>query len=454
MSLNRTDVVVVGAGLAGLSAARALRRAGLRVAVLEARERTGGRVHSVDLFGVGVDLGGQWIGPGQDRMYALAREAGAALVTTHAEGQSLYRLNGPLRRGSDVPPVGPLALLDAHRVQHQLDQAARSVDPARPGATPSARALDAVSFRAWLRSSAWTHGARSLWAAVIEAGACAAASEVSALAVAVQLRTMGGTGPLETAEREFFAGGAGRVVERLAEAVSDSVRLGQPVRRIERSDAGVHVHTGAEVWRAEAVVVAVPPALAGRISYDPPLPALRDGLTQRVGQGAVIKCLLVYDEPFWRRDGLSGALLSAEGPVTAALDGTPEEGPGVLVALSTGPYARTFGSERPEARREAVVTALATAFGPPARHPLAYRDHDWSADEWSRGGYGAIPAPGVLSQFGPALSAPVGRIFWAGTETASAWRNYMEGAVESGERAAIEVRELLSESNDVSALAV
>ena len=453
MQKTPLDVVVVGAGLAGLSTARALVDRGLRVAVLEARDRPGGRVHSVALSGTTVDLGGQWVGPGQDRMYALAREAGVVLTPAHSEGETSYRLGGRLRRGGHIPPLGPLALLDAYRVQRRMDRMADSVDPAQPWGTPTARALDAESVETWLGRAAWTPKARAFWKTVVEAGACAGVPEVSALALAVQLRTMGGTGPLETAEREFFVGGVGRVVDWLADRLPDGVRTGLPVRRIEHDAAGVRVHAGSDVWRAGAVVVATPPALAGRIAYDPPLPALRDGLTQRVGQGAVVKCLCVYDGPFWRADGLSGALLDAGGPITATLDGTADGGgPGVLVALATGPHARALGDEPPEDRRRVVLSALAQAFGPRAQRPLAYRDHDWTADEWSRGGYGALPAPGVLGQFGPALAAPVGRIVWAGTETASAWRNYMEGAVESGERAASEAAGMLDQTAKASAL--
>lgn len=444
MATARVDIVVVGAGLAGLTAARALNRDGLRVAVLEARDRVGGRVHSVPLGGTTVDLGGQWIGPGQERMYALAREMGAPLVRTHTAGETLYRLDGRLRRGGHRPPLGPLALLDAYQIQRRLDRLARSADPAQPGAMPAAHALDAQSVEGWLRSVAWTSGARAFWRLLAEAGACASAAEVSTLALAVQLKTTGGTGPLETAEQAFLVGGAGRVAERLAEAVPDAVHLGCAVRQIEHSGTGVTVYAGSKAWRADAVVVAMPPALTVRIAYDPPLPALRDGLTQRVGQGAVVKCLCVYATPFWRRDGLSGAVLDAHGPITAVLDGTVEEtGPGVLVALATGPHARTLGAASPKERREAVLRALASFFGPIAAQPVAYHDHDWTADAWSRGGYGAVPAPGVLSQFGPVLTAPVGRIFWAGTETASVWRNYMEGALASGERAAAEVADRL-----------
>ena len=434
---TRVDVVVVGAGLSGLSAARSLSRGGFHVAVLEARDRVGGRVLSVALEGTTVDLGGQWIGPGQDRAYRLAAEAGVSLCATHTAGQTMYRLDGRRRQGGSIPPLGPIALLDAHRIQRRLDRLTHEATSQPPSAE---RTLDAVSAESWLRSVAWTRGARAFWKLLLEAGACATAAEVSTLAIAHQLKTMGGTGSLETAEQDFMVGGAGQLAKQLMVEISDCVYLGEPVQHIAHSAEGVSVVTEQRAWQAFAVIVAMPPALAARITYSPILPALRDGLTQRIGQGAVIKCLCIYEHPFWREGGLSGALLDATGPITATLDGTASsDGPGVLIALATGTHARTLGTKRPERRREVVLDALTRAFGPAAAQPMAYLDHDWSADEWARGGHGAIPAPGVLSEFGPMLTAPIGRIFWAGTETASAWRNYMEGALESGERAAHQV---------------
>lgn len=439
------DAVVVGAGLSGLVAARWLSRRGLRVAVLEARPRVGGRIHShVRTDGLAVDLGAQWIGPDQRRMHALAREAGLALTPTYADGDTVYSFGGRVRRGRRVPPLGPLALLDVLQVQHRIGRSARQVPPDRPWTAPRAAAWDGETAETWLRRTAWTAGGRAFWRAVVEGGACAGAAEVSALSVLAQVSTVDGLGPLETAEQEFVVGGAAQVPEALATELGDAVRLGCPVSRIEQDADGVCVWAGRERWHARAVIVAVPPALAGRIVYAPPLPALRDQLTQRLGQGSVIKCVCVYDEPFWRRDGLCGALLGGDGPVTAALDGTPESGgPGVLVALVTGRHARTLGARPDRERREAVLAAVARSFGPQASRPVAYVEHDWGADEWSRGGYGGLPPPGVLVPFGAALTAAVGRVFWAGTETASEWRNYMEGAVQSGERAAREVVDVL-----------
>jgi monoamine oxidase len=191
---------------------------------------------------------------------------------------------------------------------------------------------------------------------------------------------------------------------------------------------------------AARVIVAVPPTLAGRITYDPPLPAVRDQLTQRVPAGSVIKCHAVYDTPFWREAGLTGQATGDRGPVKVVFDNSPPAGsPGVLLAFLEGKAARRLNRVGPAERRDAVLGSLVDFFGPHAAKPVEYVELDWSEEEWTRGCYGAHFPPGVWTQYGPALRAPVGRIHWAGAETATVWSGYMDGAVQSGERAAAEV---------------
>jgi monoamine oxidase len=213
-----------------------------------------------------------------------------------------------------------------------------------------------------------------------------------------------------------------------------------PIRRIEEDRAGVRlVGDGVEV-RAGRVIVAVPPTLAGRISYDPPLPGWRDQLTQRVPHGATIKAHAVYDEPFWREDGLSGQAGSTHLPASFTFDNSPPEGsPGILVAFVEAEHARELGRAAPDHRRKVILDCLAEYFGPRAADPRDYVERDWTEEEWTRGCYGGHMPPGVLTRYGPALREPVGRIHWAGTESGRIWTGYMEGAVESGRRAAAEV---------------
>ncbi len=189
-----------------------------------------------------------------------------------------------------------------------------------------------------------------------------------------------------------------------------------------------------------SVIVTLPPALCGRLDYDPILPGLRDQLTQRVPMGSVIKCSAVYDRPFWRDAGLTGQATSDSGAVRITFDNSPPDGrPGVLLGFIEGDEARAWGQRSPSDRRAAVLESLVAYFGAPAGAPTAYIEHDWSADPWTRGCYGGFMPPGVLTTYGPALREAIGRVHWAGTETADVSNGYMDGAVRSGERAAGEI---------------
>jgi len=199
------------------------------------------------------------------------------------------------------------------------------------------------------------------------------------------------------------------------------------------------VADGREI-RPHRAVVAVPPALAGRIAYDPPLPGLRDQLTQRMPHGTVIKCHAIYPEPFWRADGLTGQAGSDSGPAKVIFDNSPPEGrPGVLLAFLEGRLARELGTWPAADRREAVLATLARLFGPRAAAPEAYHELAWAEEEFTRGCYGAFLGPGVWTSLGRALREPIGPLHWAGAEHATVWNGYMDGAVRSGEAAAAAV---------------
>jgi monoamine oxidase len=230
----------------------------------------------------------------------------------------------------------------------------------------------------------------------------------------------------------------------MARRLGRRVVLEAPVRRISQDRSGITVQSDAGSWRARRAIVAIPPALASRIEYDPPLPALRDGLTQRIPQGSVIKYEAVYPTPFWRAAGLNGISYSDQPPVHFTFDNSPPTGtPGVLLGFVAGEDARRLGNAPPAARRRAVLGSFARLFGARAAHPRVLIEKNWSTEEWTRGCYAGYMPPGVWSDFGGALREPVGRLHWAGTETSEVFVGYMDGAVRSGERAASEVaREL------------
>jgi monoamine oxidase len=241
------------------------------------------------------------------------------------------------------------------------------------------------------------------------------------------------------AQQDRFVTGAQNVAVAAAEGLGDRLVLGAPVRRIEHSADGVLVQGDGVAVRARRAIVAVPPTLAGRIAYDPPLPAYRDQLTQRFPMGACVKCLAFYDEPFWRADGLSGSAVSDPGPLSIIFDNSPPDGsPGIIVGFLEGHWARELGRVAEEERRAAVLANLGRLFGPRAARPERYLERNWAEEEWSRGCYVGYTPPGVLTAYGPAIRAPIGPIHWAGTETATVWNGYMDGAIQSGERAARE----------------
>jgi monoamine oxidase len=242
------------------------------------------------------------------------------------------------------------------------------------------------------------------------------------------------------AQESRLEGGSQQLALRLADRLGDTVRLGSPVGAIRQDDWGVEVTHDGGVVRAGRAIVALPPTLAGRIRYSPALPPLRDQLTQQVPMGYVIKVQIAYPEPFWRTERLSGSVFSLDDEVSVIFDNSPQDlSCGVLLGFLEGRQARSAGKLPPEERKELVLSVLATFFGPRAAEPDEYVEKDWAAEEWSRGCYGGRFGTGVWTSYGEALREPVGRIHWAGTETAEVWNGYMDGAVRSGERAAREV---------------
>ena len=445
------DVIVVGAGMAGLSAADRLAAAGESVLVVEARDRVGGRVLNAVLDSSDpaqvVELGGQWLGPTQDRARALAQRLGLALHPTHADGDNLLerRRGRLLRYRGNIPAINPLILADVGQAQLRLDRMARQVEPDAPWTGPRAGPRDAMTFSTWLSRNVALPEARDLLRVAIRAVWACEPQDVSLLHALFYIRSAGRLDDLLAtgggAQQDRVVGGTQLLATGLAAGLDGRVLLDRPVRRIAGDDDGVTVTAadGVEL-RARRVIVTLAPPLAGRIEYAPALPAARDQLTQRMPMGSVIKCMAIYDEPFWRRAGLSGQAVSIDGPVSAVFDNSPPGGqPGVLLGFLEGRQAREFSAAPTDQRRDAVVGTFTRLFGSGAARPQRYLDRDWSAEPFTRGGYAALMPPGAWTAAGSALRAPVGRIHWAGTETATVWNGYIDGAIRSGEDAAAAV---------------
>lgn len=414
--------------------------------MLEARDRVGGRVHSVTEDGGRlIEYGGQWVGPTQDRVLALIGELGLTTFDQHAAGDNLQFSGGvPLRYDGAIPTGDPLQAADLIDAMVEMTARAMELDPAAPWTHPLARALDAMTLESWIAAQPYCDGARE-WIRLLSRSLFPAEpGEISVLHALFYLRSGGGPermiGIVNSAQQTRISGGAQQLATGLAGLLGDAVRLGCPVSEIDHDQLGAVVRHAGGAMAARKVIVAIPPALAGRIRYAPALPGVRDQLTQRSFMGAVIKVHACYARPFWREDGLSGHATSDRGLVRLTFDQShPASAEGMLVGFIDAGHAFTAAGLPPAQRRAAVLQDLARMFGDQAGQPLAYYERSWAEEEWSRGCYTGMLTPGTWTTLGFALREPCGPVHWAGTETAVTWNGYMDGAIRSGEDAAAAV---------------
>jgi monoamine oxidase len=457
--IRKADVVVVGAGLAGLTAARRMAARGKSVVVLEARRRVGGRVwdHALGTGEVS-ERGGTFVGPTQDRILALASSYGIKTFDVYdpAGSNNVYYSPGGQRfEFSDTGPTGtappdPAILPELALVVQQLDDMSKSVPVDAPWEAAQAAAWDGQTLKSFIDDNSGTDGFRQVVPLATRPIFGAEPRELSLLFTLFYIAASGNETTPGTFERNFntrdgaqqwrFEGGSHAIATRLAADLKGRIVLGAPVRRITQAGGGVTVVSDRVTVKAKRVIVAVPPALAGRIEYAPGLPFQRDQLTQRYGMGSLTKVAAVYEKPFWRDSGFNGTGLDATALVTATFDDSPPDGsPGIVFGFVGGDKCREYALLSKDERRQRVLGQFARYWGPEALKPTDFFETTWASEHWTRGCPVGIPAVGALKAYGDRLRAPVGRIHWAGTETSTFWNGYMDGAVRSGERAATEV---------------
>lgn len=440
--MTDVDVAVVGAGFAGLTAARRIAGGGASVAVLEARDRVGGRTHTVDVEGIPLDLGGMWVGPGQRFLYDLAAELGVKTAPQVTVGENVIVIDGQAYRGGALSGLSAEMLQQLGAATAAFEALAREVTPEAPWDAPGAEALDSQTLASWLDERLPDRLARLFFETTVASVFATQSANLSLLWAAAYAAAGGGwdrlTGTEGGAQQDRFIGGVEQMAGMLAERLGPAVRLGFPVRQISHAGGEVTVCGDGGSLTARRLVVAIPPTLAGRIHFDPSLPPARDQLLQRFPAGSVIKFHVLYESAWWRSETLSGQVLAPGAPVAVTFDTSPP-GAGVVTGFFEGRHAVKAGALSQEERRRIVVDLLALAWGDRARTEVAYADLDWSAEPWTRGCYGGHLPPGVLTTYGHALREPCGPVHWAGTETATRSIGYIDGAIRSGERVATEV---------------
>jgi monoamine oxidase len=459
----KADVAIVGAGFAGLTAAIELQRRGKSVIVLEARNRVGGRAHNHHLGRGDIsEAGATFVGPTQDHILRLAKRFGVTKFPTFNQGDNVYfrdglRLTYSDKTATGIVPPDPTIVADAAAVVTRLDQMSTQVPVDAPWEASRAAQWDGQTLESWAQANS-SYNSNKNWRRLVAVASRpifgAEPREISLLFTLFYIAASGDETHPGTFERNFstrngaqmwrFHGGPQLITQKMARRLGDRVVLGSPVQRIVQRDGRVVVHSRLLDVRAKRAIVAIPPTLAGRIDYAPDLPPTHDQLLQRLPQGTLMKVAAVYDRPFWRDDGLNGTALSLNGPVNATFDDSPPDGrPGVVFGFVGGDEARKFMRLTPGERRRAVLRNFKAYFGPKAARPRDYFETNWTKEQWTRGCPVAVPGPGVLVAYGPALRRPFRRIHWAGTETSTFWNGYMDGAVRSGERAAREILDRL-----------
>ena len=438
------DVVIVGAGAAGLTAANELRKAGLSVVVLEARDRVGGRLWTDVIEGAMLEIGGQWVSPDQDALIDALAELGLETYSRYRDGDSVYI--GPdgaaARFTGEVFPVSPETERVIGEITQRLDAMVAEIDPDRPWAHPRAAEWDAISWDAWLRAQ--TDDDEAVRNLAFATGSAMLTKPTHAFSLLQSLLMAASAGSYSNlVDADFIldkrvVGGLQQVPLLLAERLGEDVLLGCPVRELGWAEAGgVTAVTDDVTVRARFAILALAPVLYPRISFVPPLPRLQQQMHQHISMGFVIKVHAVYDRPFWREQGLSGTAFSPYELCHEAYDNSNHgDSRGTLVGFVSDRNADDLFRLSAAERKERILESLSHYYGPEAKNPVVYYESDWGAEEWTRGAYAASFDLGGLSRYGADLRTPVGPIHFACSDLAGAGYQHVDGAIRMGRLAA------------------
>lgn len=450
LNLDR-DVVIVGAGPSGLTAARELKKAGLSVAVLEARDRVGGRTWTHTIDGAMLEIGGQWVSPDQTALLELLDELGLKTYSRYREGESVYvGADGTTTRYTgDSFPVSGATGSEMDKLIGILDGLAAEIGATEPWAHPKARELDTISFHHWLRANSADEEACNNIGLFIAGGMLTKPAHAFSALQAVLMAASAGSFSHLTDE-DFILdkrviGGMQQVSLLQAAELGADVVLNSPVRTVHWGDDGEDGHRVSVVSEratvnARFVIMAVPPNLYSRVSFDPPLPRRQHQMHQHQSLGLVIKVHAVYSTPFWREDGLSGTGFGAGSLVQEVYDNTNHaDSRGTLVGFISDEKADAVFELSAAERKRVVLESIAGFLGDKALAPEVYYESDWGSEEWTRGAYAASYDLGGLHRYGKDQHTPVGPIYWCSSDLAAEGYQHVDGAVRMGRRTAARI---------------
>lgn len=441
---NIYDVIIVGAGFAGLSAGLKLKEQGLNTCILEARNRVGGRTETKWLDGdIQIDLGGQWIGPTQDRMYELVEKYGLKTFPTQLFGKSQYHYFNSHHHHA---PEEMMNLLD------KVDELAKKVNLNEPQKSPDIQFQDRITFHSWLRQQTANEEIAEFTGRILAGGLLASdAGEVSLFQMLYYIASGQGVqsllGAKGGAQQDRIIGGPQALAEKMAEDYGDSLKYNQIVQHIKQTDVGYQIETEQGLsYQSKFVVIALPPSVVNaKITFTPELPVMKKKMLQSIFPGSASKYHAVYDKPFWRGQGLSGQWNKSQGFLMESVDNSIEnQEEGIITFFVYGVDSVQLSKLSEEERKQLLIEELVKLYGESARHPKYFLTQDWSEETYTNGCFSGHFIPGGFIKYGEYVRSTANGIHWAGTETATIWNGYFEGAVRSGER---EARKIMGKIN-------